>query len=80
MEYGPRRPNVLCFMPDQSGGRSFKFPVNEMDINACHPFCELPDVNGCANERHELVRLITREEELEFLSNATEAKNVLFPS
>ena len=66
----PSRPNILYFMPEQSGGRSFKFPVNEMDINTCHPFCELPDVNGCTNERHELVRLIMREEELEFPSNA----------
>ena len=63
-------------MPEQSGGRSFRFPVNEMDVNACHPFCELPDVNGCINETHELVRLIMREEELEFPSNATEAKNL----
>ena len=56
--------------------RSFRFPVIKMDINACHPFCELPDVNGCTNEIHELVRLIMQEEELEFPSNATEAKNI----
>ena len=56
-ECPPSRPNILYFMPDQSGG-SFRVPVNEMDINACRPFCELPDVNGCTNEVHELVRLI----------------------
>ena len=78
-EYPPGRPNFLYFMPEQSGGRSFRFPVNEMDVNACHPFCELPDVNGCTNETHELVSLIMREEELEFPSNATEAK-ILFIS
>ena len=33
-EYPPGRPNV-----EQSSGRSFIFPVNEMDIKACHPFC-----------------------------------------
>ena len=47
-----------------------------MDINVCQPFCELPDVNGCTNEMHELARLIMREEELEFPCNATEAKNI----
>ena len=47
-----------------------------MDVNARHPFCELLDVNGCTNETHEPVRLIMREEELEFPSNATEAKNL----
>ena len=75
-ECPPGRSNVLYFMPEQSGGRSFRFPVNEMDVNACHPFCELPDVNGCTNETHELLRLIMREEELEFPCNATEAKNL----
>ena len=75
-ECPPGRPNVLYFMPEQSGRRSFRFPVNKMDVNACHPFCELPDVNGCTNKTHELVRLIMREEELEFPSNATEAKNL----
>ena len=70
------RPNVLYYIPDQSGGRSFRFPVNEMDIKACHPFCKLPDVNGCANETQELVRLIMRKEELEFPPKATEAKNL----
>ena len=28
------RPNVLYFMPDQSGGRSFRFPGNELDIKS----------------------------------------------
>ena len=74
----PGRPNVSCFMPEQSGGRSFRFPVNEMDINACHPFCQLPDVNSCTNETHELVKLIMREEGLEFPSNATKAKKSFY--
>ena len=56
-EYPPGRSNILCFMPDQLGGRSVRFPVNEMNINACYPFCELPDVNCCTNETHEPVRL-----------------------
>ena len=75
-EWPPGRPNVLYFMPEQLGGRSFRFPVNEIDVNARHHFCELPYVNGCTNETHELVRLIIREEQLEFPSNATEAKNL----
>ena len=79
-ECPPGRPNILYFMLEQSGGKSFRFPVNEMDINSCHPFCELPDVNGCTNETHKLVRLMMREE-LEFPFNATEAKELsLFPS
>ena len=72
------RPNVFYFMPEQSEGRSFRFPVNEMDINVCHPFCELPDVIGCTNEKHELMRLIMREEELEFPSNTTETKKSFY--
>ena len=75
-ECPPGGPNVLYFMPEQSGGRSFRFPVNEMDKNAYHPFCELPHVIGCTNETHELVRWIMREEELEFPFNTTEAKNL----
>ena len=67
--------NVLYFMLEQSGGISFRFSINEMDINACHPFCEQPDVNGYTNETYELVILIMREEELEFPSNAAEARN-----
>ena len=74
-ECPPGQPNVLYFMPEQPGGRSFRFPVSEMDINACHPFLELPDVNDCTDEMHELVRLIMREEELALPSNATEAKH-----
>ena len=62
-------------MPEQPGGRSFRFPVSKMDINACHPFLELRDVNDCTNETHELVRLIMREEELALPSKATEAKH-----
>ena len=48
-----------------------------MDINACYPICELPNVNGYTNETHELVRSTMREEKLEFPSNATEAKNIV---
>ena len=73
-KWPPGQLNILYFMPEESGRRSFRFPVNEIDINSCHPFCELPDVNNCTNETHELVRLIMREGELEFPSNATEAK------
>ena len=73
-ECPPGRPNISCFMPEQSGGRSFWFPVNEMDVNSCYPFCELPNVNGCTNETHELVRIIMPKDELEFPSKATEAK------
>ena len=51
-----------------------------MNINACHPFYELPDVNGCTNETHVLVRLIMREEELKFQSNAKGYKIFLCPS
>ena len=69
------RPNILYFMSEQSGGRSFRFHVNEMHINPCHPFFELPDVNSYTNETQELVRLMC-EEELEFPCNATEAKNI----
>ena len=69
-ECPPGEPNVLYFIPEQSGGKSFRFAVNEMDINACHHFCELPDLIGWIIETHELVRLITGEEELEFPSNA----------
>ena len=64
-------------MARQSGRRSFRFVVNEMDINACYPICELPNVNGYTNETHELVRSTMREEKLEFPSNATEAKNIV---
>ena len=78
LECPPGRPNIWYVMPEQSGGRSFRFPVNKMDINACHSFCELPDINGCTNETHELARLIMREKELEFPSNATEAKTFYF--
>ena len=80
-EFGipPGRPNILYFMPEQSGGRSFRFPVNEMNINACHLLCELPNVNGCTKEIHELAKLIMREEELEFFSNTKRDKIFLFP-
>ena len=47
-----------------------------MDIIAFHPFCELSDVNGYTNETHEFLRLITCKEEVEFPSNAIEAKNL----
>ena len=40
-ECPPGRPNILYFIPEQLGGRSVRFPVNEMDINTCYPFCEL---------------------------------------
>ena len=73
-KWPPGQPNILYFMPEESGRRSFRFPVNEIDINSCHPFCELPDVNNCTNETHELVRLIMQEGELEFSSDGTEAK------
>ena len=73
-ECPPGRPNISCFMPEQSGGRSFWFPVNKMDVNSCYPFCELPNVNGCTNETHELVRITMPKDELEFPSKATEAK------
>ena len=46
--------------------------------HACHPFCELPGVNDCTNETHELVRLIMREEELEFHSNTAEPKKSFY--
>ena len=46
-----------------------------MDIIAFHPFCQLSDVNGYTNETHKFLRLIMCEEELEFPSNAIEAKN-----
>ena len=36
-----REVRKLYFMPEQSRRRSFRFPVNKMDISACHPFCEL---------------------------------------
>ena len=49
-----------------------------MDINACHPFWELPDVIGYTNKTHELMRLIMREEELEFPSNTTETKKYFY--
>ena len=71
-ECPPGRPSV-----EQSGGRSFIFPVNEMDIKACHPFCYLPDVNGYTNETQELVRLIMCGEELEFSANATQGINAV---
>ena len=78
-EWPPGWTNILYVTPEQSGGRSFRFPVNEMDINSCHPFCELLDVNGCTNETHELVRLIMQEEEeQEFPSNAAEAKKYFY--
>ena len=54
--------------------KKFRFPVTEMGINSCHPICELPNANGCANKTHKLGRLIMREDELEFSSKATEAK------
>ena len=49
-ECHPGRPNILYFMPEQSGGRSFRFLVNKMDVNACHPVYKLSDVNGCTNK------------------------------
>ena len=67
-------PNVFLFYARVI--RSFKVPVSEMDINARHSFWELPDVNSCTNETHDLVRWIMLEEELEFPSKATEAKNL----
>ena len=60
-------------MPEQSREVS-DFLSNKMDIIAFHPFCELSDVNGYTNETHKFLRLIMCEEELEFPSNAIEAK------
>ena len=40
-EWPPGWTNIFYVTPEQSGGRSFRFPVDEMDINSCHPFCEL---------------------------------------
>ena len=77
-EWPPGWTNILYVTPEQSRGRSFRLPVNEMDINSCHPFCELLDVNGCTNETHELVRLIMQEEEQEFPSDAAEAKKYFY--
>ena len=49
-----------------------------MDVSSCYPFCELPDVNVCISETHELVRLIMQKEKLEFLSNTIEAKKYFY--
>ena len=48
-EWPPGWTNILYVTPEQSGGRSFRFPVNEMDINSCHPFCELLPTLYCTD-------------------------------
>ena len=76
-ESPPGRPNVLYFLPEQSGERNCSFPINMNDVEVCNTFVEQPSITGCTYRSDELARLIMHESALELPTSAAEAKNLL---
>ena len=51
-ESPPGWPNVLYFLPEQSGGRNCSFSINMKDAEVCNAFVEQSSITSCADHSH----------------------------
>ena len=70
------RPDVLFYIPSFAGGRDYRSPFVEADVNLALPYCEAPDLFCSSGDIVDFTVLIMNERNITMLRAPHQAKDL----